>query len=87
MAWEDRSERIDLYGGELVWRQIARDIEADIVSGELPPRAKLPSEQELASIYGVARVTVRRAIEDLRDRGLVTTAHGRGTFVKARTDQ
>lgn len=82
MSWEDRSGRIDLYGGGLVWRQVAADIEGDIKSGRLEARAKLPGEQEMASIYGVARVTIRRAIEDLRERGLVTTAHGRGTFVR-----
>jgi DNA-binding GntR family transcriptional regulator len=36
---------------------------------------------ELAEQYGVARVSVRRAIEQLRERGKVVTVHGRGTYV------
>jgi DNA-binding GntR family transcriptional regulator len=42
------------------------------------PDTRLPSEAELAVQYGVARVTVRRAIALLRERGKVVTVHGRG---------
>jgi GntR family transcriptional regulator len=79
MAWEDRSGRIDHESGELLWRQVAEDLRADIESGGL--RGKLPSEPELAEIYGVARVTVHRAVVELREEGLVTVTLGRGTFV------
>jgi DNA-binding GntR family transcriptional regulator len=44
----------------------------------------LPNELELAAIYGVARVTVRRAIHELRSEGLVVITIGRGAFVAAR---
>jgi DNA-binding GntR family transcriptional regulator len=84
MAWEDRSGRIDHGGPELLWRQVADDIRADIASGALPPGAKLPSEHELGDIYSVARVTVRRAIIELRGEGMLTVTHGRGTFVARR---
>jgi len=40
----------------------------------------------LAEHYGVAYGTVRRAIEVLRERGLITTIHGRDTFVSAPGD-
>jgi GntR family transcriptional regulator len=50
-------------------------------SGALEPDTRLPSETELATQYGVARVSVRRAIELLRERGKVLTFHGRGTYV------
>ena len=49
--------------------QVAADIEADIDAGALAPDTRLPSESELATQYGVARVSVRRAIEKLRERG------------------
>jgi len=42
---------------------------------------KLPGERELAEQYGVAYTTVRRAMEVLRDRGVIITRQGRGTFV------
>lgn len=84
MAWEDRSERITHSGPGLLWRQVADDLTADINSGTLPPGAKLPGEQELSEIYSVARVTVRRAIIELRREGLLTVTVGRGTFVAQR---
>jgi GntR family transcriptional regulator len=84
MSWDDRSGRIDHAGPELIWRQVADDLRAEIESGALPAGAKLPSEPELASIYGVARVTVRSAVAALREDGLVTVTLGRGTFVARR---
>jgi len=45
---------------------------------------KLPAEVDLARRYGVARMTVRRAIADLADNGEVVVLHGRGTFVAER---
>lgn len=59
---------------------MAADIEADIDAEKLAPDTRLPSEVELAEQYGVARVTVRRALEVLRERGKVVTVHGRGTY-------
>jgi len=44
-------------------------------------RARLPPERELASDYGVAYDTVRRAMALLRERSLIITVHGRGTYV------
>jgi GntR family transcriptional regulator len=50
-------------------------------AGRLAPDTRLPSETELAAQYGVARVSVRRAIEQLRERGKVITFQGKGTYV------
>jgi DNA-binding GntR family transcriptional regulator len=63
-----------------VTAQVAADIQADIDSGQVAPDTRLPTEMELAEQYGVSRVTVRRAIALLRERGKVVTVHGRGTF-------
>jgi GntR family transcriptional regulator len=82
MSWDDRSGRIDHSGPEHIWWQIANDLRADIESGALVPRSRLPSEPELAKIYGVAKATVHNAIVHLRDEGLVTVSRGRGTFVR-----
>ncbi|MFJ4340434.1 GntR family transcriptional regulator [Streptomyces sp. NPDC088915] len=43
--------------------------------------ARLPAERDLAEEYGVAYLTVRRAARVLRERGLILTVHGKGTFV------
>ena len=67
--------------------QVARDIEADIKAGRLAPDTRLPNEIDLSQQYGVARMTVRRAVAQLRDKGLVVTVHGRGSFVAPRDDQ
>jgi GntR family transcriptional regulator len=84
MDWGDRAGRIDHDGARFVWEQIAEDISADIASGELVVGARLPSEQALAEVYGVARATVRRAIASLVDQGVLVVRHGRGTFVAKR---
>ncbi|KAA5836071.1 GntR family transcriptional regulator [Saccharopolyspora hirsuta] len=84
MSWNDRSDRINHDGPTTVWRQVADDITADIESGELSPGSRLPSEAELAELYGVARGTIRRAVVALVESDAVTVVHGRGTFVAAK---
>jgi len=66
---------------ELAYVRVADDIAARIASGELKPGARLRSERDLAEYYGVAYGTVRHAMKVLRERGLIATVHGRGTFV------
>jgi GntR family transcriptional regulator len=64
-----------------VYVQVANHIAARIESGELPRGSRLQPERELATWYGVAYDTIRRATALLRERGLIITVHGRGTFV------
>ncbi|MGH3187230.1 MAG: GntR family transcriptional regulator [Streptosporangiaceae bacterium] len=80
MSLDDRSDRINHDSATTITAQVAADIEADIDSGAIAPDTRLPAELELAEQYGVSRVTVRRAIALLRDRGKVVTVHGRGTY-------
>jgi DNA-binding GntR family transcriptional regulator len=68
---------------DLAYMRVADDIAARIASGELAKGARLRSERDLAEHYGVAYGTVRHAMEVLRERGLITTIHGRGTFVRS----
>jgi GntR family transcriptional regulator, transcriptional repressor for pyruvate dehydrogenase complex len=63
-------------GHELVER-----ITADILSGKLPPGARLPTEQEIIASTGVSRTVVREAVAALRAQGLVVTRQGVGAFV------
>ncbi|MGI5182226.1 GntR family transcriptional regulator [Dactylosporangium sp. CA-152071] len=64
--------------------QVADLIAARIEAGELRPRDPIPSELSIQQAYGVARGTARRAVETLRDRGLVVTIPQRGTYVVER---
>lgn len=61
--------------------RVADHIAARIAAGELKPGARLEPEREIAETYGVAYMTVRRATELLRERGLIVTVHGRGTYI------
>jgi GntR family transcriptional regulator len=72
---------IDPTAPKLVYVQVADHITARIEAGELAPGARLPAERDLATEYGVAYDTIRRATALLRDRGLIITIVGRGTYV------
>ena len=61
--------------------QVAADISRRISDGEIT--RKLPSERALAEEYEVSYITVRHAMAVLRERGLIVSIHGRGTFVAA----
>ena len=67
--------------GVALWRQIVRQIQADIASGISKPGTRLPTEAELSARFGVNRHTVRRALEELSRDGLVRVEQGRGSFV------
>lgn len=66
---------------ELLYVQVADHIAARVDSGDLQLGQRLPAERDLAAEYGVAYLTVRRAMERLREAGRVKTIHGRGTYV------
>src|SRR5262245_58294283 len=56
------------------------EIRARIESGEYPIGERLPSQQQLAKEFGVAFMTIRRAVEELVRAGYVSVRHGAGTF-------
>lgn len=60
---------------------VARELERQIVAGELPVGSQLPTEPELALSFGVSRTTIRGAVSELQAKGLVSRQQGRGTFV------
>jgi GntR family transcriptional regulator len=63
------------------YAQVADGLRVAIQSGELAAGTKLPSGRELANEWGVALMTVQKALDQLRDEGLVYTQRGRGVFV------
>jgi GntR family transcriptional regulator len=52
-----------------------------LIEGELKPHERLPTERELAESFGVTRLTVRRALDQLGYEGRVYRTQGAGTFV------
>ena len=64
------------------YRQLADLIRAAIEQGEFPPGSELPAEDQLASLHGVSRATVNRAVLILRGEGAVRVVRGRGTVVR-----
>lgn len=61
---------------------ISADLRERILTGEWAATRVLPTERELAQAYGVARNTLRRALDDLEADGLVIRQVGRGTELR-----
>ncbi len=64
-----------------VYLQIAEDLRARIQLEDWGPGYMLPSRSDLAREYGVALMTIQKAIQPLLDEGLLVASHRRGTFV------
>lgn len=65
-----------------VGEQVFEQLKQLLIQGEWAPGEKLPSENELADLFHVSRVTVRQALQKLNVLGLLETRLGEGTFVK-----
>ena len=67
-----------------LWKSISEALIEDLAAGHYGPGDKLPTEAELSARFGVNRHTVRHALRDLGDRGLVLSRRGAGVFVTQR---
>jgi len=67
-----------------LYQQVAGTIMGSIEAGKYRPGERLPSERELAALFGVSRPTIREAMIALEIRGLAEIRHGSGIYV---TDQ
>lgn len=68
---------------ERVADKIVAELRSRIASGELAPASKLPTERELAKVFGVSPPTIREAVRALSSTGLVEVRQGSGTYVAA----
>lgn len=73
---------IDPIDGRTLQQQLAAQLRNRIVTGNLQPGDRLPTQAELRALYAVSDNTIRAAIESLRDEGLVETVRGKGVFVR-----
>lgn len=80
---DDPRDLIDHESGRPIYVQLADVVAGMIAAGALVVDRPIPAEARLAEEYGVARLTARRAVRELRERGLVYTVQGKGTFVAA----
>jgi DNA-binding GntR family transcriptional regulator len=80
----DRPARPEFDPGSVkpLYEQAADWVQAEIEAGRLKPGQKFADSRDLADEWGVAYQTVRRTMQELRDRGLVDSRVGKGTFVK-----
>lgn len=67
--------------------QIKDIIKEQILTGKLKKGDKIPSEKELCQMFGVSRITVRQAISEAINEGLLFTVQGKGTFVSRNGDK
>ncbi len=66
---------------------LAADLRAAVLAGEYGDQDRLPTEAELAAGRGISRQTVRRAMQELVNEGLVYRVAGRGTYPVGRSDR
>src|SRR6266403_294735 len=69
----------------LLYARVETVLAGEIIAGDLKIGDQLPTEDSLIARFGVSRITVRRAIQNLVGRGLVEIRRGKGTFVAANT--
>lgn len=72
----DRESALPLY------QQIRRTLESELASAEVLPNERFATEQELVERFSVSRMTVRRAVEKLVDRGLLYSVRGKGIYLR-----
>src|SRR5512139_3159635 len=73
--------QLDFRSGQPIYLQIVEQIRQMVVSGELQPGDQLPTVRQLATDLRVNFNTVARAYRILDEAGLISTQHGRGTYV------
>ncbi len=70
-----------------IYLQLREVVRSKIEDGEYPPGTAIPSENVLASTYGINRLTVRSAIDALVNEGLLKRVQGKGVYVVAQIER
>lgn len=67
-----------------LYQQLYNEIKENIESGKYKRGTQIPSEDKLREMYGISRITVRKALEQLTEEEILIKKHGKGTFVAAK---
>jgi GntR family transcriptional regulator len=70
---------------EPLWHQAEMALRGLIERGEWSAGSQIPNEDRLCDMLGISRITVRHALRNLEEAGLLRREHGRGTFVRSAT--
>ncbi|MEU6402679.1 GntR family transcriptional regulator [Streptomyces sp. NPDC046985] len=65
-----------------LWYQVSQSLRASILGRSPRDPLRLPTEEQLAGHYGVSVLTMRQALKELEDEGLITRHRRRGTFIE-----
>ena len=66
----------------LKYESVADDIRKKIATGEYGPNDQLPTTPELCDLYDVSKITIKKAMDELVQQGLIARRRGSGTYVK-----
>ncbi|MEM1412245.1 MAG: GntR family transcriptional regulator [Pseudomonadota bacterium] len=83
----ERFGRLNASDHRPLYRQVQARLRTAITDRVLAADDALPPERELANLFGVSRITVRKAIEGLVNEGVLETRQGSGTFVRAKVEK
>jgi len=78
-------QRPDRRRPEPLWHQAEMSLRQLIERGEWAAGSQIPNEDRLCEMLGISRITVRHALRNLEEAGLLRREHGRGTFVRSAT--
>lgn len=77
----DMIKLINKFNSVPIYQQIRDLLLQDINNGKLRPHTKVPSENDLARLYDVSRMTINKVMNELAREGLLYRRQGKGTFV------
>ncbi|WP_041076015.1 GntR family transcriptional regulator [Thermotoga caldifontis] len=70
-----------------LYYRVYRELKRRISEGEYKPGDRIPPEIELVKAFGVSRLTIRRALEELKSEGLISRHKGKGTFIVGKKEE
>ena len=83
--WNGCDEMNEAYNKVPLYCKPAESIEEKINEGIWKQGSRIPSERELSMMYGMSRITVRNAIDELARQGKLEKVQGKGTFVLSKS--